>query len=94
MTEVIEKPTWTFSTDEGTYDVSRLSDDAQSAFDLLIEVNKEVQVHNRRVAVLQASAIQLNNTIRAGLTAEALIEPIEDKTSADNSKDDDGEAAA
>lgn len=91
MTEAIEKPKWTFSTDDGTYDVSRLSDDAQSAFDLLIEVNKEVVVHNRRVAVLQASAIQLNNTIRAGLTDEALIEPIEDKTSA-NSKG--GEAAA
>ena len=54
MTEAIEKPKWTFSTDDGTYDVSRLSDDAQSAFDLLIEVNKEVVVHNRRVAVLQA----------------------------------------
>ena len=86
---VQEAPTWVYGTEEATYDVRALEQEAQQAFALLVEVNAEVGSLNKRVAVLQAAGSQLNSVIQSALKAEAIIETNEGTNSAD---DDDGDS--
>ena len=87
MAEAQEEVTWTYTNEDGRYDAALLTDSGRQAFNLLLEVNAEIQTLGKRTAVLQAAAVQLNGVIQGGLTEEALIEPIEDEDSADNSGD-------
>jgi len=69
-----EEATWTYTNEVGRYDVALLSGSGKEAFNLLLEVNDEIQTFRKRTAVLQAAAVQLNSVIQDGLTEEALIE--------------------
>ena len=73
-----EEVTWTYTNEDGRYDANLLTDSGKQAFNLLIEVNAEIQTLGKRSAVLQAAAIQLNSAIKDGLTEEALLEASED----------------
>jgi len=86
---VEEAPAWVYGTEEATYDVRALEQEAQQAFALLVEVNAEVQGLNKRLSVLQAAGVQFNTLIQSALKAEAIIETKEGTDSAD---DDDGDA--
>ena len=77
MAEAEEQVTWTYTNEEGRYDASLLEDPGKHAFNLLLEVNAEIQTLNKRTAVLQAAAIQLNTVIQGALTDDALIEAVE-----------------
>ena len=77
MAEAEEQVTWTYTNEEGRYDASVLEDPGKHAFYLLLEVNAEIQTLNKRTAVLQAAAIQLNTVIQGALTDDALIEAVE-----------------
>ena len=88
MAEATEEATWTYTNEDGRYDAALLTDSGKHAFNLLIEVNAELQTLGKRTTVLQAAAVQLNSVIQSGLTEEALIEPIEDEDSADEDSGD------
>jgi len=69
-----EAPSWVYGTEEATYDVRALEQEAQQAFALLVEVNGEVQGLNKRLSVLQAAGVQFNTLIQNALKEEAIIE--------------------
>ena len=79
MAEAEEEVTWTYTNEEGRYDASLMEDSGKHAFNLLLEVNTEIQTLNKRTAVLQAAAIHLNSVIQSALTEEALIEVAEEE---------------
>jgi len=79
MAEAEEEVTWTYTNEEGRYDASLMEDTGKHAFNLLLEVNTEIQTLNKRTAVLQAAAIHLNSVIQSALTEEALIEVAEEE---------------
>lgn len=64
---------WTYKTDQGLYDVLKLSDEAQISFQYLAEVEAEVQTLSKRVDVLRAAAQTFHGTIQASLVDEAII---------------------
>jgi len=74
--EATEEVTWTYTNEAGRYDAALLTDSGKQAFNLLLEVNAEIQTLGKRTTVLQAAAVQLNSVIQGGLTEEALIEAI------------------
>ena len=69
-----EAPSWVYGTEEATYDVRALEQEAPQAFALLVEVNGEVQGLNKRLTVLQAAGVQFNTLIQNALKEEASIE--------------------
>ena len=73
MSEEETKPSVRYSTESGTYDVQQLSDEAKQTFQLLLEVNNEVNGLNRRLSVLQAAGLHLNTTMQDNLDDTALI---------------------
>ena len=89
MAEAQEEVTWTYTNEDGRYDASLLTDPGKQAFNLLLEVNTEIQTLGKRTSILKAAALQLNMVVQNGLTEEALIEPIEDKDSAADNGDSD-----
>ena len=78
-----EAPSWVYGTEEATYDVRALEQEAQQAFALLVEVNAEVQGLNKRLSVLQAAGVQFNALIQNALKEEAIIETKEVKEEED-----------
>ena len=78
MSEEETKPSVRYSTESGTYDVQQLSDEAKQAFQLLLEVNNEVNGLNRRLSVLQAAGLHLNAVMQNNLDNTALIISDED----------------
>ena len=77
MAEAEDEVTWTYTNEEGRYDASLLEDSGKHAFNLLLEVNAEIQTLGKRTTVLQAAAVQLNSIIQGALTDDALIEAVE-----------------
>ena len=78
-----EAPSWVYGTEEATYDVRALEQEAQQAFALLVEVNAEVQGLNKRLSVLQAAGVQFNTLVQNALKEEAIIETKEVKEEED-----------
>ncbi len=78
-----EAPSWVYGTEEATYDVRALEQEAQQAFALLVEVNAEVQGLNKRLSVLQAAGVQFNALVQNALKEEAIIETKEVKEEED-----------
>ena len=78
-----EAPSWVYGTEQATYDVRALEQEAQQAFALLVEVNAEVQGLNKRLSVLQAAGVQFNTLIQNALKEEAIIETKEVKEEED-----------
>ena len=78
-----EAPSWVYGTEEATYDVRALEQEAQQAFALLVEVNAEVQGLNKRLSVLQAAGVQFNTLVQNALKEEAIIETKEEQEEED-----------
>ena len=87
MAEAQEEVTWTYTNEDGRYDAALLTDSGKQAFNLLLEVNAEIQTLGKRTAVLQAAAVQLNGVIQSGLTEEALIEAVENDDEGSETKE-------
>ena len=73
MSEEETKPSFVYTNESGAYDVTQLSDEAKQAFQLLLEVNNEVNGLNRRLSVLQAAGLHLNMVMQEHLDENALI---------------------
>ena len=73
MSAVETKPSVIYTNESGAYDVQQLSDEAKQAFQLLLEVNNEVNGLNRRLSVLQAAGLHLNMVMQEHLDESALI---------------------
>ena len=78
MSEEETKRSVTYTNESGAYDVQQLSDEAKQAFQLLLEVNNEVNGLNRRLSVLQAAGLHLNVVMKEHLDESALIISDED----------------
>ena len=64
----------TYKTDDGLYDVLKLSQDAQSLFNVIVECTNEVNNLRRRIVVLDAAVQNFNGQMQEHLTDDALIE--------------------
>ena len=69
---------WTYKTDTGLYDVTKLNDESKVAFQYLAEVESELQVIGKRADVLRAAASVFHKTIQDNLTDEAIVPEEED----------------
>ena len=78
MSEEETKRSVTYTNENGAYDVQQLSDEAKQTFQLLLEVNNEVNGLNRRLSVLQAAGLHLNTVMQNNLDETALIISDED----------------
>ena len=74
-----EEMKWTYTTEEGRYEVGKLSEQGQQAVQLLVETNKDVRELNKKVAIHVAALAQLRTVIEKNLTEEALIEEEEEE---------------
>jgi hypothetical protein len=79
MTEE-NNPQVTYKTDNGTYDVLQLSQDAQSLFNVIVECTNEINNLRRRIVVLDSAVQNFNSQMQEHLTDDALIETVEDGT--------------
>tara|TARA_E500000318_G_scaffold33747_2_gene33230 strand:+ start:379 stop:639 length:261 start_codon:yes stop_codon:yes gene_type:complete len=67
-------PQVTYRTENGSYDVLQLSQDAQGLFNVIVECTNEVNNLRRRIAVLDAAVQNFNGQMQEHLTDDALIE--------------------
>ena len=69
----VSKPNITYVTDSGTYDVVKLSPEAQGFYTALVECTNEANTLRRKIAVLEAASAQFSSLINPHLNEEALI---------------------
>tara|TARA_R110002073_G_scaffold60187_3_gene151143 strand:- start:180 stop:449 length:270 start_codon:yes stop_codon:yes gene_type:complete len=69
-----EGMSWTYTTEEGRYEVDKLSEEGQQAIKLLLETDKDARELNKKVAIHAAALAQIRTIIEKNLTEEALIE--------------------
>ena len=84
MSEEENKSRFVYTNESGAYDVTQLPDEAKQAFQLLVEVNNEVNGLNRRLSVLQAAGLHLNTVMQNNLDETALIVTDEDSETEEN----------
>tara|TARA_R110000824_G_scaffold5551_5_gene25644 strand:+ start:8662 stop:8889 length:228 start_codon:yes stop_codon:yes gene_type:complete len=65
---------WTYKTEENTYAVDKLPQEAQALAELIVNNDQEVRAMRRKLAILEAAAIKLNESIRNNLDDSAIIE--------------------
>tara|TARA_B100000519_G_C14025131_1_gene335271 strand:- start:365 stop:592 length:228 start_codon:yes stop_codon:yes gene_type:complete len=65
---------WTYKTEEHTYAVDKLPEEAKALVELIINNDQEVRAIRRRLAILEAAAIKLNESVRNHLDDSAIIE--------------------
>tara|TARA_R100001163_G_C4946536_1_gene116103 strand:+ start:399 stop:659 length:261 start_codon:yes stop_codon:yes gene_type:complete len=69
-----EQQGWTYTSDAGTYDVGRFTDEGKSAFVLIIETDKEIQQARKTLAKLEMAAQGFNAAVLQQLTDDMLVE--------------------
>ena len=69
----VSKPNIKYVTDSGTYDVVKLSPEAQGFYTALVECTNEANALRRKIAVLEAASAQFSSLITPHLNDEALI---------------------
>ena len=69
-----EQQGWTYTSDAGTYDVGRFTDEGKSAFVLIIEIDKEIQQARKTLAKLEMAAKGFNAAVLQQLTDDMLVE--------------------
>ena len=65
---------WTYRTEEHTYAVDKLPEEAQALVELVVHNDQEVRAMRRRLTVLEAASIKINESIRNHLDDSAIIE--------------------
>ena len=65
---------WTYRTEEHTYAVDKLPEEAQALVELVVHNDQEVRAMRRRLTVLEAASIKINESIRDHLDDSAIIE--------------------
>ena len=69
-----EQQGWTYTSEAGTYDVGRFTDEGKSAFVLIIETDKEIQQARKTLAKLEMAAQGFNEAVLQQLTDDMLVE--------------------
>ena len=69
-----EQQGWTYTSDAGTYDVGRFTDEGKSAFVLIIETDKEIQQARKTLAKLEMASRGFNETVLQQLTEDMLVD--------------------
>jgi len=64
----------TYELEGNKYDVLKLSQEAQSSYYVILEVEQEIRTLKKRIAVLSAASQTFNNQMKEHLVDEALIE--------------------
>ena len=65
---------WTYTSEDGTYDVGRFTDEGKSAFVLIIETDKEIQQARKTLAKLEMAAKGFNEAVLQQLSDDMLVE--------------------
>tara|TARA_X000001388_G_scaffold22489_1_gene15277 strand:+ start:793 stop:1083 length:291 start_codon:yes stop_codon:yes gene_type:complete len=74
MTEQVDPKPWTYTSDIGTYDVSKFTDEGKTAFLILLETDKDLQALKKQTAKLNRAIVGFNQDIAEQLTDEMLVE--------------------
>lgn len=79
--EVAQVRQWKYVAEDATYDVSLLSEEAQGAFQMLVELNARKEVMQKDVAKLQkevsiivAASQAFNSIVNSLLTKDAIVD--------------------
>mgnify|MGYP003136101943 CR=1 FL=1 len=59
--------------DDSRYNVNSFTDEAKMAFAYLVEINQEINMMTKRIAILRAAAITLSQVVDDQLTSNMLI---------------------
>jgi hypothetical protein len=78
MAEDTQVKPWTYTTDVGTYDVSKFTDEGKTAFLILLETDKDLQALKKQTAKLNRAIVGFNQDIAEQLTDEMLV--VEEET--------------
>jgi len=65
---------WTYTSEDGTYDVGKFTDEGKYAFVLIIETDKEIQQARKTLAKLEMAAKGFNEAVLQQLTDDMLVE--------------------
>ena len=75
--EVSEFKQWKYVAEDATYDVSLLSEEAQGAFQMLLELNarqKDIAKLQKEVSIIVAASQAFNSIVNSLLTKDAIID--------------------
>ena len=79
-----QEPRWTYKTEEATYDVGLLSEEALVSFSYLAEVEGEIQSLAKRIDVLRAASVTFKGIVEEALHDDAIIETNVEDTEEDS----------
>ena len=60
----------TYTVEDKVYDPNLFTDEGQGVFKQVVELNAEMEILHKKIAVLQAASITFNNKIKSTLTPE------------------------
>jgi hypothetical protein len=69
-----ETKPWTYTTDAGTYDVSKFTDEGKTAFLILLETDKDLAVLRKQTAKLNRAIVGFNQDIAEQLTDDMIVD--------------------
>ena len=69
-----ETKPWTYTTDAGTYDVSKFTDEGKTAFLILLETDKDLAVLRKQTAKLNRAIVGFNQDIAEQLTEDMIVD--------------------
>ena len=69
-----EQQSWTYTSEAGTYNVDKFTDEGKSAFVLIIETDKEMQQARKTLAKLEMAAKGFNAVVLQQLTEDMLVD--------------------
>ena len=73
MAEDTQVKPWTYTSDDGTYDVSKFTEEGKTAFLILLETDKDLQALKKQTAKLNRAIVGFNQDIAEQLTDEMLV---------------------
>ena len=62
-----------YAKDDSRYDVNSFTDEAKMAFAYLVEINQEINMMTKRIAILRAASVTLSQKIDDQLTGSMFI---------------------
>ena len=63
-----------YAKDDSRYNVNSFTDEAKMAFAYLVEINQEINMMTKRIAILRAASITLSQVVDDQLTSNMLVD--------------------
>jgi len=70
---VSEEQQLIYAKDDSRYNVNSFTDEAKMAFAYLVEINQEINMMTKRIAILRAASVTLSQVVDDQLTSNMLV---------------------